>query len=148
MRAGDLPRAAGDVLVAGEWRRGGGPVLDCVDPASGSVVAAASSADVHDVDVAAEGAALAAADQDWTAMLPHQRARLLARIADLIERDAERLASLQTANTGKTLAETRALVVSAAGTFRFTAAALETMQGALTPQRGPQLTMSLHEPIG
>ncbi|BDH56767.1 hypothetical protein MTP03_17060 [Tsukamurella sp. PLM1] len=81
-------------------------------------------------------------------LLPHQRARVLTRIADAIEDNAPRLAALQTANTGKTLTETSALVASAAGTFRYFAAALETSDADLTTPRGEYLTMSLWEPIG
>lgn len=136
------------VVVAGEQRTGAGSVLDCVDPASGEVIASMRAADPGQVCDAAERGARAAAAPAWRGLLPHERARLLTRVGDLIDRDAERLALLQTRNTGKTLAETRALVASAAGTFRFTAAALETLQGALTPQRGAHLAMSLHEPIG
>ncbi|MPZ95301.1 MAG: aldehyde dehydrogenase family protein [Propionibacteriales bacterium] len=138
----------GELLGAGRWLTGGGGTLDCVDPATGEVFAAVSAADVADVHAAAERAAAAASEPSWADLLPHERARLLVRVADLIERDAERLSALQTRNTGKTLAESRALVASAAGTFRFTAAACETMQGALTPQRGQHIAMSRYEPIG
>lgn len=136
------------MLVAGRWSGDGSETIDCVDPATGEVFASVPAADAGDVHDAAERAAAAAADPSWTSSLPHERARLLSRVADLIDRDTEQLAQLQTRNTGKTLAETRALVASAAGTFRFTAAACETMQGTLTPQRGPHLAMSLYEPIG
>lgn len=137
-----------ELLVAGQRCIGGGGGIGCVDPATGEVFDTVSAADGGDVQLAGERAAVAAADPSWAGLLPHERARMLNRVADLIERDSERLARLQTRNTGKTLAETRALVASAAGTFRFTAAACETMQGALTPQRGQHLAMSVHEPIG
>lgn len=137
-----------ELLVAGQRCIGGGGGISCVDPAIGEVFDTVSAADAGDVQVAGERAATAAADPAWTGLLPHERARMLARVADLIERDSERLARLQTRNTGKTLAETRALVASAAGTFRFTAAACETMQGVLTPQRGQHLAMSVYEAIG
>ena len=55
---------------------------------------------------------------------------------------------LQSRNTGKTVTETRALVGSAAGTFRYFAAVLETADDDLTAPRGNYLTMSVYEPIG
>ena len=55
---------------------------------------------------------------------------------------------VQSRDTGKTLGETRALALSAAGTFRYMAALLETMEDALTPSRGDYLTFSVHEPLG
>lgn len=136
-----------EVLVGGRWRRGRGEVLRPLDPATGEVLAEIHAASVEDVDEAV-ACGQAAARSAWRDMLPHQRARYLYRIGELIDRDADRLAALQTANTGKTLAETRALVASAAGTFRYAAAALETLDSELTQQRGAYLTMSLYEPIG
>src|SRR3546814_18318551 len=68
-------------------------------------------------------------DPAWRDLLPHQRAAYLHRIAALIERDAERLAQLQRQDNGKPILETRALVGSAAGTFRYFAAVCETLEG-------------------
>ncbi|MEU0267694.1 aldehyde dehydrogenase [Nocardioides sp. NPDC006303] len=149
MSALDLTDAvvpADEILVAGEWRRGGGSGSESIDPADGSVITTVHHASEADVDEAVTRGAVAAAA--WGRRLPHERARHLHRIADRIEGSAERLARLQTRDTGKTLTETSALVASAAGTFRYMAAALETFDEELTTQRGPSLTMSVHEPIG
>lgn len=137
-----------EALIAGQWRRGAGAPAETVDPATGLVLATVHAVSVAEVDEAAEGAARAAADPAWRSLLPHLRARLLHRTADLIDESAEHLAALQTADTGKALTETRALVASAAGTFRYTAAALETAEEAITPSRGDYVTMSRYEPIG
>lgn len=136
------------IHFGGRWQRGSGAQLECADPATGEVLAKLTAASPEDVNAAARIGAEAAARPDWRDLLPHERARLLHRIAELVERDADELALLQTRNTGKTIGETRALVASAAGTFRFYAAALETAETSLTPQRGSYLTMSVHEPIG
>lgn len=143
-----MPHHPTDILIAGQWRRGAGEPLDTVDPATGRLLATVHSASAEEVAEAAEAAAEAAADPRWRELLPHERARLLHRIAALTEEAADELAALQTADTGKTLTETRALALSAAGTFRYIAAALETAEDALTPSRGPYVTMSVHEPIG
>jgi acyl-CoA reductase-like NAD-dependent aldehyde dehydrogenase len=143
-----VPTVPTDILIAGQWRRGAGEPLDTVDPATGRVLATVSSPSVAEVCEAAEAAARAAAEPAWRDLLPHERARLLHRIGDLTEQSADELSALQTADTGKTLAETRALALSAAGTFRYLAAALETAEDTLTPSRGPYVTISVHEPIG
>ncbi|HEY6493724.1 MAG TPA: aldehyde dehydrogenase [Trebonia sp.] len=139
---------ADEILVGGRWRAGRGSPLRPVNPATGEVLAEIRGADPDNVDEAAAAGLAAAEDPGWRDLLPHQRARYLYRIGELIDRDAERLAAIQTANTGKTLTETRALVASAAGTYRFFAAALETQEFALTPSRGDYLSLSVHEPIG
>ncbi|MDV6012023.1 aldehyde dehydrogenase [Haloechinothrix sp. LS1_15] len=136
------------IPVAGQWRAGTGESLRSVDPATGELIATVAAAGVGDVDEAARNGAEVAAEPSWREMLPHRRARFLARAADLIERDRDELALLQTRDTGKPLAEARALVDSAAGAFRFYASVLETSQGVVTPPRGQHLAMSVHEPVG
>ncbi|MFG2498940.1 aldehyde dehydrogenase family protein [Streptomyces sp. NPDC048441] len=144
-----MPRIPADeALIAGEWRRGAGAPADTVDPATGRVLATVHAVSLDEVAEAAQGAAAAAADPRWQGLLPHQRARLLYRTAELIDEAADDLAALQTADTGKALTETRALAGSAAATFRYTAAALETAEEAITPPRGDYVTMSVYEPIG
>ncbi|TAM84956.1 MAG: aldehyde dehydrogenase [Jatrophihabitans sp.] len=139
---------ADEVLLGGEWKPGRGEVLTPTDPATGRALGTIHAASVEQVDEAVRRGIAAAHDAGWRGLLPHERARYLTRVAALIDRDADSLAALQTANTGKTLAETRALVSSAAGTFRYVAAALETLEEAVTPSRGAYLTMTAHEPIG
>ncbi|MFJ5074536.1 aldehyde dehydrogenase [Streptomyces sp. NPDC088553] len=143
-----MPLLPTDILIAGQWRRGAGEPLDTVDPATGRVLATVHSASAAEVGEAAEAAARAVADPAWRDLLAHERACLLHRIAELTEEAAPALAAVQTADTGKTLTETRALALSAAGTFRYLAAALETAEDTVTPSRGPYVTMSVHEPIG
>lgn len=135
-------------FIAGRWRDGAGDPVASIDPFDGSAVAAVRHATPADVDEAVAAAQTAQAEPAWQAMLPHDRARLLHRIGDAVEAEADVIAALQTRDTGKTLAETRALTLSAANTFRYYAAALETLEEALTPPRGPYLTLSVHEPIG
>jgi aldehyde dehydrogenase (NAD+) len=143
-----VPPPPDEILVAGEWRRGAGAATESLDPADGSVITEIHHATADDVDEAVRRGAEAAASAPWRDLLPHERARHLHRIADGIDREGDRLARLQTRDTGKTLRETSALVASAAGTFRYVAGALETFDDDLTTQRGPSLTMSVHEPIG
>jgi aldehyde dehydrogenase (NAD+) len=143
----DLARN-GEILVGGQWRPGGGDMLVSTSPLDGSEITRLCAADAADVDEAVRAGARAAADPAWRNLLPHERARYLTRIADLIAEHAGQLAALQTRDTGKSINETSALVASAQGTFRYFAAALETMDETLTTPRGPYLTMSLHDPIG
>jgi betaine-aldehyde dehydrogenase len=101
-----------------------------------------------DGERAIERALAAQADPAWRNLKPHERARFLHRIAEGIEANAARIAYIQTRDTGKTLRETTALVASAAGTFRYFAGALESLDDTLTAPRGDYLSMSVHEPLG
>ncbi|MBL8835311.1 MAG: aldehyde dehydrogenase family protein, partial [Alphaproteobacteria bacterium] len=136
------------ILVGGEWRQGRGAAVRSLYPADGSVVAEFAQASAEDVAEAVAAGKAAAADPAWRDLRPHERATVLHKISAGITANAEHLARTQSRDTGKTLAETRALVASAAGTFRFFAAALETLEDAMTPPRGDFLTMSVYEPLG
>ena len=136
------------LYIGGEWRRGRGGAIASNFPADGSLNAMLAGASEADVDLAIERAQEAVNDPTWRKLLPHERATFLYRISEGIVHHADRISHIQSRDTGKTLTETRALAMSASGTFRYMAAALETMEDTLTPARGNYLTMSVYEPLG
>lgn len=137
------------LFLAGHWRQGRGAVARSIFPADGSVNAEFSTASLEDVQEAVQAAHQAWQEPSWRNSLPVERARVLYKVADLIEQNVAELAALQTRDNGKPLAETRGLVMSAAATARYTAACLETLDTELTNARSREwLTMSVHEPLG
>lgn len=142
----DLPE--GKLFVGGVWEEGSGAEITSLFPADGSVNRVLRGASAEDGERAIARAVKAQADPAWRGLKPHERARILTRIGDGIEASAARIAYIQSRDTGKTLRETAALAASAAGTFRYFAAVLETMDEELTTQRGDSLTLSVHEPLG
>ncbi|PWE15547.1 aldehyde dehydrogenase [Alcaligenes faecalis] len=137
------------LFLAGHWRQGRGAVARSIFPADGSVNAEFSTASLDDVQEAVQAAHRAWQEPCWRNSLPVERARVLYKVADLIEQNVAELAALQTRDNGKPLAETRGLVMSAAATARYTAACLETLDTELTNARSREwLTMSVHEPLG
>ncbi|MGI6853793.1 aldehyde dehydrogenase [Mesorhizobium sp. 1B3] len=136
------------LFIGGEWEEGTGAEITSIFPADGSVNRVLCGASVADGERAIERALRAQADPAWRNLKPHERARFLYAIADGIEANAKRIAHIQSRDTGKTLRETGALAASAAGTFRYFGAVLETSDEVLTTQRGDALTMSVHEPLG
>lgn len=138
----------GRIFVGGEFRTGRGAEIVSLFPADGSINRIFRGASDEDVTLAIARAHEALATSGWQQCLPHERAARLYAIADGIARNAGRISYIQTRDTGKTLRETHALAMSAAGSFRYFAAALETMEEAITPPRGPYMTLSCHEPIG
>ncbi|NAR18393.1 aldehyde dehydrogenase family protein [Acinetobacter haemolyticus] len=138
-----------EIYIAGEWRLGRGDKIQSLFPADQSVNAEISTASLDDVNEAIEKADLAWRQTEWRNSMPHERARILYKVADIIEARVDELSQLQTRDNGKPLAETRALVMSAAATARYVAAACETLNDELTTQRAPDfMTMSVHEPVG
>lgn len=136
------------ICIAGEWRLGGDDVYESLYPATGEPIARLRAASLADVEEAIAGADRAFRTSGWAQRLPHERAAVLHRVAQLIREEAESLAQKQRLDNGKPINETRNLVASAAGTFQFFAAALETLEETITPSRGAFVTMSVHEPMG
>lgn len=136
------------ILIGGEWKAGRGDALTSIYPADGSVSGEVAGASVDDVEEAVGRAVEAQSAAEWRDMPPHMRASFLFRMSDLITERHEALAQLQRRDNGKPIGETRALVTSAAGTFRYFGAVCETMETEVTPARGPYFTFTSWEPCG
>jgi betaine-aldehyde dehydrogenase len=136
------------LLIGGEWLGGSDEVVVSVNPATGHVNYAVCAATPRHVDAAVESAQRAAVTGAWREMLPHRRARLLTKLADVIETRSEDFAQTQMRENGKVLAECRAQAAAAAATFRYYAAVCETLGSEVTPSRGAYLSMTVYEPYG
>lgn len=136
------------IFSAGSWTEGRGAPLESRNPATGEVIETLSSASIEDLNEAVAAARAALSKPTWAGLVPHQRARLLHRMGELIDRDRERLARVQMLDNGKTLSECRALFESAANTFRYYAAACETFEGTVPPPRGAYLNIAVEVPVG
>jgi aminomuconate-semialdehyde/2-hydroxymuconate-6-semialdehyde dehydrogenase len=101
----------------------GGKYLDNIEPATGRPYAQVADSDARDVDLAVAAAEKAFAE--WSKKPAAERSRFLLRIADLIERDLEKLARAESIDTGKPLSLARTLdIPRAASNFRFFATAI------------------------
>lgn len=107
-------------FIGGQWiSSAAGKTFAVINPANGETVA-----DVEDLGAAEASKAIDVAEKafkDWESLLPVDRAKIMNKWSELIERDAERLALLMTTEQGKPLAEARAEVLGAAGTVRWCA---------------------------
>ncbi|MBJ9985680.1 aldehyde dehydrogenase [Acinetobacter sp. S40] len=138
-----------ELYIAGEWRLGRGKVIQSTFPADNSINAEISTASPEDIEEAILKADQAWRAPEWRNRMPHERAKILYKVADIIEARVDQLSQLQTRDNGKPLAETRGLVLSAAATARYVAAACETLNDELTTQRASDfMTLSVHEPVG
>ena len=100
----DLPsRRTTRLLIDGEWVEvADGATFETVNPANEEILMRCAAADAEDVD-AAVAAAARAAEGPWKRMTPAERGRVLWRVADLLERDADALAQLEVLDMGKPL---------------------------------------------
>src|SRR5438552_2208128 len=100
-----------------------GRYLDNIEPATGKPYSQVADSDARDVDLAV--AAAEKAFSEWSRKPSTERSKILLRIADLIERDLEKLARAESIDTGKPITLARSLdIPRAASNFRFFATAI------------------------
>src|SRR5881296_1227705 len=125
----------------------GGKYLDNIDPATGKPYSQVADSDARDVE-----AAVAAAEQafvDWSKKSAAERSKFLLRIADLIERDLEKLARAESIDTGKPLSLARSLdIPRAASNFRFFATAILHTESEAHITDGVAFNYTLRQPRG
>jgi aldehyde dehydrogenase (NAD+) len=119
---------------------------DNIDPATGKSLGPVARSGGREIDLAVEAAAKA--QPGWNRTRPEDRARALTRIADLIERDAEELARVESEDTGKPLAQARTDAAVCARYFRFYGHAIDSYYGHTIPLAEDQLVYTRKEPFG
>lgn len=118
------------------------------NPATGEAFAEVAKAGVEDVDRAVEHAREAFDGGHWKGMMPFDRGRYLAAIADGIRARAEEIAVVETASGGKTIASSRNEVQAAARVFDYYAGAMDKFFGETVPMGDDILDFTLREPVG
>ncbi|MCY3816151.1 MAG: aldehyde dehydrogenase family protein [Gammaproteobacteria bacterium] len=119
-------------LVGGRWLQGrGGDAKRIVDPADGSDITHIAPASTRQADKSVDVAQAAFRDGRWSGQTPAHKQRVLLRVAELIDRDAQTLAELETLNGGKLYAAAlHGEVAHAAETFRYYAGWCTKLPGA------------------
>lgn len=136
------------MFIGGEWREASdGQWLQTFNPATGEVLSQIPQATNDDVDDAVEAAKKAFETfKDSTAV---ERQALLTKIADIIDENAEYLATIESMDNGKPIRETMgADIPLAADHFRYFAAAARMQEGTAQMLDKNTLNLILHEPIG
>src|SRR6202158_5624616 len=119
--------------------------LDVLNPATERPIAHLDRAGIEETDRAV--AAARAAFPAWRAVKPADRARLLRRVAALVEEHGEELARLETANVGKPLGDSKWEIGMVADVFHFYAGAVEKHYGDTIPVAGG-VDLTFREPLG
>jgi acyl-CoA reductase-like NAD-dependent aldehyde dehydrogenase len=119
--------------------------ITVLNPATEKPLAELSSAGVPETDEAV--AAAKAAFPGWRAVAPADRARLMRRLAALVEEHGEELARLETQNVGKPISDSRGEVQMVADVFYFYAGAVEKHYGETIPVSGG-VDLTFREPLG
>jgi betaine-aldehyde dehydrogenase len=135
--------------IDGTWRTSSsGAVSRTLNPFDASVLATVAEATGDDVD-AAVGAARRAFDGDWRRSPAMARGALLHRVADLLQRDRETIARIESLDTGKTVEEGRVDVDDVTAVFRYYGGLAGTDAGRVVDPGDPGVVSRIvHEPVG
>lgn len=139
-------------FIGGKWVDAvSGKTFDTFDPGSGRVIAKVAECDAADVDKAVAAARTAFESGPWPRATGSDRARMMWKLADLIEQHAGELAEIESFNNGKPLANVRNVdFVLACETLRYTAGWATKITGETIPLSSAPMThaFTVREPIG
>jgi len=153
-RVSDFIGSPKRLLIDGEWRDAAdGRTFATVDPATEEVIVQVAQAGAADVDLAVAAARRAFEHGSaWSRFTPRQRGRLLWRIADLLEENADEFAQLEALDGGKPFVGARdGDVATAAELFRYFAGWANKIEGTTIPvssESAQFLAYTVREPIG
>ena len=138
------------ILIGDEFRPSvSGKTFSTVNPATEEVICEVAEGDAADVDLAVRAARMAFESGPWSRMDARDRGRLLNRLADLLEKNFDELAALETLDNGKPISDSRAadlpLVIDC---FRYYAGWADKIHGNTIPIRGDYFCYTRREPIG
>jgi acyl-CoA reductase-like NAD-dependent aldehyde dehydrogenase len=136
------------LLINGELRDAAdGGTFPTRSPATGEHLADVARATASDVD-AAVAAARGALEGAWARTSPAKRSRMLARLAQLLDGDADRLAELETRNNGKPRWQALSEIKQAVADLDFFASAAQQLHGRSFVVNPSTLSYTLREPVG
>jgi len=141
----------GKLLINGHWTEGTGRAFETVNPATGEVLTQVAEAGAHDVDQAVAAARKAFDDVGgaWRKMSASDRGKILWRIADLVEKNIDELAELETLDNGKPIFESRYVdMPMVADVFRYYAGWATKIHGETVNTFNHAFTYTLRDPVG
>lgn len=138
------------LYIDGEFTEGHDTqVMTTQNPATGENWATFACAAPQDVDRAVTAARRVLDDPAWRDMTQTQRGKLLYRLGELIEENAQKLGRLETTDSGKLLAETASQTGYVGDYYRYYAGLADKIEGAVLPIDKPDMhVFTRREPIG
>jgi len=138
------------LLINNRWVSSeSGKTFPTINPATGEEIAQVAEADSGDVDKAVRAARAAFDGGPWRKISAAERGRMLNRLADLIEQNADELALLESLDNGKPyqVAKAADLPLTIA-CYRYYAGWADKVQGKTIPIAGDYFCYTRHEPVG
>jgi len=140
------------LLIGGQWLPAAdGARLDVIDPSSAQVFATIAAGGAGEIDAAVKAARRAFASGPWAKFRAVERAKLLYRLADAVEANADELAWLESVDGGNPVASVRHIdIAMAIDSLRTSASLADKITGEtqLSAPQGEGVGYFLREPIG
>lgn len=136
--------------INGDWlESSSGDYFDTENPYTGEVWARIARGTAEDADRAINAAKAAFQSGVWADMRPTQRGKLLVKLAEIIERESDRLGALEVRDNGKLIAEMGAQTKYLAEWYRYYGGLADKIEGAVLPADRPGiLNFTRYEPLG
>jgi phenylacetaldehyde dehydrogenase len=140
------------LLIGGEWVNAkSGKTFEVFDPATSRPIAKAAEGDATDIDAAVAAARRAFESGPWARMSPLERSKLIYRLGDALEANAEEFAALEALDNGKPIRDARAIDVPGSyEMFRYMSGWATRLNGETVPISAPGNwhAYTLREPVG
>ena len=138
------------MLIDGKWIDStSGKTFETINPATGDTICQVAEGDKADVDLAVQAARRALESKSWARISAAQRGRLIYKLADLIEENAQELAALETLDNGKPIRDSVNIdIPTTVAVYRYFAGWADKIHGKTIPVNGPYTAYTRHEPVG
>lgn len=137
------------MYIDGKWTASSsGEYRQVINPANGEVIAVVTEGTAEDVKKAVAAAKRAFYEDGWWDTPAVERARLLYKLADRLEEQAEEFAELEVKDNGKPYREATVDVVDAVACFRYYAGLATKPHGQTYEVADPMQSVVVREPIG
>ncbi len=142
----NLPAAP---FIEGKYRRGNGPMMDTINPATGAVLTQISTANAKDVDFAVEKAREAFEQGHWSRLHPAERKDVLIRLCKLITRNRRELAVMESLESGKPIRDCELIdIPETIHTIKWHAELIDKIYDQTAPAGDDAISMIIREPVG
>lgn len=138
------------MLIGGKWVDSvSGKTFPTLNPATGETICQVAEGDKTDIDKAVKAARKAFEEGPWPKMSAAERGRLINRLADLIEKNKDELAALETLDNGKPISDAQnADLPLTIKCYRYYAGWADKFHGKTIPVEGNYFCYTRHEPAG
>lgn len=136
-----------DRFINNEFVKGvDGRTFEVINPSTEEVITSVHEATEKDVDIAV-AAARKAFEGSWRTVTPEARGKLLVKLADLTEKNIDRLAAVESLDNGKAIAFAKGDVGAVAGCLRYYGGWADKIEGKVVDTNPDTFSYTRSEPV-